>query len=72
MIDTARAVTGREVPVRMGPQRAGDPPELVGDASRIREELDWAPKHADLADIVGTAWRWHQAQLVGNAGQVVS
>lgn len=72
VIDTARAVTGLAIPVRMGPQRAGDPPELVGDASRIRAELGWLPQHADLADIVGTAWRWHQAQLAGSAKQVVS
>jgi len=69
VIDAVRAVTGLDVPVRMGPQRAGDPPELVGNASRIRAELGWAPQHADLTDIVGTAWRWHQAQLAGNARQ---
>lgn len=62
VIDTARAVTGRDISVRMGPQRAGDPPELVGDASRIRAELGWQPRHAGLADIIGTAWRWHEAQ----------
>jgi len=72
VIDAARAVTGLAVPVRMGPRRAGDPPELVGDASRIRTELGWAPRHAELADIVGTAWRWHQAQRSGAARQVVA
>ena len=72
VIDAAQAVTGRNIPVRMGSQRAGDPPELVGNASRIRAELGWLPRHDDLADIVGTAWRWHRAQLAGNAGQVAS
>lgn len=72
VIAAARAVTGRSIPVSMGPQRPGDPPELVGDASRIRAELGWVPQHDELADIVGTAWRWHQAQLAGKAGQVVS
>ena len=72
VIDTARVVTGLNIPVRMGPQRAGAPPELLGNASRIRAELGWLPQHADLADILGTAWRWHQAQLAGKAKQVVS
>lgn len=63
VIDAARAVTGRNIPVRMGQQRAGDPPELVGNASRIRAELGWSPQHADLADIFGTAWRWHQKRF---------
>lgn len=63
VIDVAQQVTGLNVPVVFGPQRAGDPPELVGDASRIRAELGWSPQHADLADIIGTAWCWHQRQL---------
>ncbi|MBE2263431.1 MAG: UDP-glucose 4-epimerase GalE [Burkholderiaceae bacterium] len=72
VIDAARAVTALNIPVRMGPKRAGDPPELVGNSSRMRTELGWSPQHADLPDIVGTAWRWHQAQRAGNAGQVIS
>jgi UDP-glucose 4-epimerase len=54
------------VPVVFGPQRAGDPPELVGDANRIKSELGWTPKHADLADIIETAWNWHQGKKWGS------
>lgn len=60
VIESARAVTGREVPVRFGERRPGDPPRLVGDATRIRQVLGWKPRHSDLADMIGTAWRWHQ------------
>ena len=60
VIDAARAVTGRVFPVRMGPRRAGDPPSLVGDAVRIQKELGWQPQHAGLAEMVATAWKWHQ------------
>lgn len=59
VIDTARAVTGCDIPVVIGPRRAGDPPELVGDATRARSELGWVPQHADLHGIVRTAWAWH-------------
>lgn len=62
VIDVAQQVTGLTVPVVFGPQRAGDPPALVGDANRIRAALGWTPLHADLADIIGTAWRWHQSE----------
>jgi UDP-arabinose 4-epimerase len=65
VIESARMITGRPIQVRIGTRRAGDPPELVGDAGRIRIELGWAPRHADLVDIVGTAWRWQQAHLSG-------
>ncbi len=72
VIETARKVTQRPIQVRFGPRRPGDPPELVGDAGRIRAELGWAPRHAALADIVGTAWRWHQEQAAGTVRQVVT
>ena len=62
VIEVAESVTGRKVPVHIGPQRAGDPPQLVGDASRVRAELGWQPRHADLGEIIETAWRWHQRQ----------
>ncbi|MDD2808225.1 UDP-glucose 4-epimerase GalE [Rhodoferax sp.] len=66
VIDVAQQVTGLNVPVVLGAQRAGDPPALVGDARRIQAELGWQPKHADLADIIGTAWRWHQMQRMAS------
>ena len=60
VIDTARAVTGRNFPIRMGARRPGDPARLVGDATRIQRELGWQPRHADLAEMIETAWRWHR------------
>lgn len=60
VINTARVVTGRDITVRLGARRPGDPPRLVGDAMRIRKELGWEPRHADLAGMIETAWRWHQ------------
>jgi len=66
VIDVAKHVTGLTVPIVFGPQRAGDPPALVGDASRIRAELGWTPQHSNLIDIIGTAWRWHQSEKWGS------
>jgi len=60
VIETARLVTGRDIPVRIGARRTGDPPRLVGDATRIRKELGWRPEHSDLAEMIGSAWKWHQ------------
>ncbi|TVP86435.1 MAG: UDP-glucose 4-epimerase GalE [Thioalkalivibrio sp.] len=61
VIDCARRVTGREIPVVMGTRRAGDPARLVGDASRAIAELGWSPAYANLDRIVATAWAWHQS-----------
>ncbi|NNJ84892.1 MAG: UDP-glucose 4-epimerase GalE, partial [Gammaproteobacteria bacterium] len=52
VIEHANRVTGHTIPIETGPRRAGDPPRLVGDATRIRKELGWQPRHADLDTIL--------------------
>jgi len=68
VIESARRVTGREVPWEKGPRREGDPPRLVGDARRAREVLAWTPRRPDLDDIVRSAWQWMQAHPNGYGG----
>ena len=65
VIETARRVTGREIPVRVGPRRPGDPAVLIASSDRIKRELGWAPKFQDLELIVESAWRWMQAHPDG-------
>lgn len=60
VIDTARAVTGRAIAVRIEGRRAGDPARLVADSRLAREELGWQPRHAELARIIADAWAWEQ------------
>lgn len=67
VIDTARAVTGRDISVRFGARRAGDPPRLVGDATRIRKDLGWESEHADLAEMIDTAWQWRKLSLANSS-----
>ncbi|NIZ91496.1 UDP-glucose 4-epimerase GalE [Kineococcus rubinsiae] len=50
-----RAVTGIDVQPEVRERRAGDPPQLVADVSRIRETLGWSASK-DLHDIVASAW----------------
>jgi UDP-glucose 4-epimerase len=65
VIDTARAVAGRDIPVRMGPRRAGDPAVLIASSDRIRAELGWRPAQQDLREIVASAWKWMQGHPEG-------
>ncbi len=52
--EVARA-TGLDVSPEVVSRRAGDPPTLVADVSRIRDTLGWTADH-DLSAIVGSAW----------------
>ncbi len=65
VIETVKRVTGRDVPYVIGPRREGDPPRLVGDASRARKVLGWTPRRPRLDGIVGSAWDWMQAHPQG-------
>jgi UDP-glucose-4-epimerase GalE len=51
-------IVGRPVPVRESPRRPGDPPELVADSTRFRQEFGWEPRLSDLDTVVRTAWAW--------------
>ncbi len=44
VIETARRATGRTIVEEAAPRRAGDPPELVADATAARAALNWSPK----------------------------
>lgn len=57
VLSTVGTVTGRPVPVRTGPRRAGDPATLVADPSRAMRELGWRPTRSDLTTIVQDACR---------------
>jgi UDP-glucose 4-epimerase len=41
-------------------RRAGDPPELIAVAERVREVLGWEPRFDDLDTIVKTALAWER------------
>jgi UDP-glucose 4-epimerase len=60
VIESARRVTGHAIPVDMCERRPGDPTVLVASSAAIQRDLGWSPKHPDLDDIIGSAWRWHQ------------
>lgn len=60
VIDSVRRVTGRPFKILEGQRRAGDPPMLYADASKIARELNWRAKATAIDDIVATAWRWFE------------
>jgi UDP-glucose 4-epimerase len=65
VIEAVRRVSGLDVPHTMGPRREGDPPRLVGEATKAREVLGWVPRRPDLDDIIRSAWEWMQAHPRG-------
>lgn len=60
VIESVRRVTGRPIAVEECPRRPGDPAVLVASSEKIKAELGWKPKYADLDKIIASAWEWHQ------------
>jgi UDP-glucose 4-epimerase len=67
VIAAAEQVTGQSIRYVERPRRPGDPPMLVAASGRIREELGWEPAKAELTQILGDAWAFHQAHPDGYA-----
>lgn len=66
VIDTAKAVTGKNIEVVYANRRVGDPARLVADASAAQATLGWKPMLADLSTLVQHAWAWERKQVATN------
>ncbi len=58
VVEAARRVTGRPIPIRVAPRRPGDPAVLVASSGRIEHELGWHPLKPGLDQILADAWRF--------------
>ena len=63
VVDTARLVTGCQIPAVEAPRRAGDPAVLIASSDLIRRELGWVPEKPTLDEMVSDAWNWMRAPL---------
>jgi UDP-glucose-4-epimerase GalE len=69
VVTAVERVTGRPVPVTIGPRRAGDPPLLVAAPERIRRATGFAPTWHDLGALVETVVRWRRDHPNGYGGR---
>ncbi len=58
VIDAARKVTDRLIPVIYSDRRDGDPPILVASPAKIIQKLGWTPDYSDLTSMIESAWKW--------------
>ena len=65
VIQAVERVTGLKVPVKFSERRAGDPPALYANSTKVQTALGWKPKFMSIEPIVATAWQWHARQPRG-------
>lgn len=65
MVDTARKVTGKEIPAKSGERRAGDPSVLIASSDKAKRILGWTPSRTSITKIMQDAWDWHVSRPNG-------
>ena len=58
--ETAKQITGRNIPLEISARRDGDPAILVASNEKAHGELGWIAEHSELAEIIQSAWDWKQ------------
>ena len=62
VISVVKKVTGIDFKVIETKRRAGDPPILIADNTKIKEILKWEPKYNSLEIIIKDSWKWELKQ----------
>jgi len=65
VIGAAQYITGKIIRFKYAQRRQGDPAVLVASGNKARLLMNWMPQFTDIADIIETAWRWHQGTKHG-------
>jgi UDP-glucose 4-epimerase len=56
VIEIARKVTGKPIPVKMAGRRAGDPAKLTATAGLAHKMLSWKAQYSDMETLIKTSW----------------
>jgi UDP-glucose 4-epimerase len=56
VMDQIKKTTGIDFEYELAPRRAGDPPRLIADVSRINQVMNWKSENS-LVEIVESAWK---------------
>ena len=60
VLRAVESASGQSLNLVEAPRRAGDPPELVAIADKIRQVIDWTPQFDNLDAIVRSSLEWER------------
>lgn len=64
MVEAFERMTGKHIPVRLAPRRAGDVAELIADVEKAERLLGWTAIRG-VDDMCADLWRWQQSNPNG-------
>lgn len=63
IVNAARRISGRAIPVNIAPRRAGDPARLVASSRLARESFGWTATCSSLESIIQTTWNVYKDHI---------
>lgn len=60
VINSAKKVTGIDIPVVEVGRRSGDPDVLIAKVDKIEKAFGLKARYSDLDTIISSAWKWHK------------
>lgn len=65
IIESARKITQKDIPITITSRRSGDPAILISSSQKAKKDLGWTPMFTDIEKIIETAWKWHSTHPNG-------
>jgi len=65
MIETAKKVTGVNIPFKVVDRRAGDPAKLTSSALFAKETLKWQAQYSDVKTLISSTWDIYKKNNIG-------
>jgi len=56
IVESARRISGKSIPIKMEGRRPGDPAQLVATSALATRKLGWKARHSDVDTLVATSW----------------
>ncbi len=60
IVNAAKEVLQKEINYKIGKRREGDAPVLIANATKIRTDLNWTPKHDNIYEIIKSASEFYK------------
>jgi UDP-glucose 4-epimerase len=57
MVQKAREITGKAIPVQIAARRAGDAAKMVASSKEAHRILGWKANHSDVDTLISSTWR---------------
>ncbi len=62
VINVIEKMTGKNLKIKIGQRRRGDPPQLIANSFLAKVDLDWIAKHTDLNEIISHVIKYQSRQ----------